>query len=169
MKIILLFFFILIIIYLIKMKKKESFKNLNTNATLCNSFNYINNMDCVESGETKISQNELFTSFIYSCSVLSFNYTLNGKKHNFMAHVDTFNSNMENELNFEIENVYKKLNKSFSNIKFFKIYYGSLCIDKSCKSRNIIERVLKKYKIKKNKFKYHNLQDWNSDSVYSYK
>ena len=68
---------------------------------LCNSFARLNdNSTCVETGEIRVSTTKLYTSFVYSCSVLTFQYINQSDNniYNFLAHVDAFGEQMEKRL-----------------------------------------------------------------------
>ena len=102
-------------------------------ALLCNAFPHSKSL-CVNTGEVIISNNQLVTSFVKTCSVIEFSYN----KLNFMAHIDAFNPNMELKL---INNL-KKFN--LDNIKEVNVWRGSHCFS-NCPSFKIAMKILKKF------------------------
>lgn len=107
-------------------------------ALLCSAFDCMN-CKCVDTGSIVISKKSLSTSFVYTCSVLTFKF--NDK--NYMAHVDDHDTTMESRLKSSLLHI----NKYLGNVKEFLIYRGDKCIG-NCKSYLIIRRVLKELNIK---------------------
>ena len=106
-------------------------------ALLCSAFDCMD-CGCVDTGSIVISKKSLSTSFVDTCSVLTFIF--NNK--NYMAHVDDHDTTMESRLTSSLLHIMKHLDK----VENFLIYRGDKCIN-NCKSYLIIRRVLKKFNI----------------------
>ena len=126
----------------------------------CGSYARIDgNSACVDTGEIKISFKKLYTSFVYSCSVLTFNFNSN---QNYMAHVDALGENMELKLYESLKNL------PLNTVSEFNIYYGSLCKGDCkehcrCKSMSIIRNVFVKLGLEKRKINEYNLDVWQTE------
>ena len=106
---------------------------------LCSAFNCID-CDCVNTGSIVINKKTLTTSFVNTCSVLTFKF--NNDK-NYMAHVDDFDDSMENRLYSSLLHIVEYL----PTVKNFYVYKGKLC-NSNCKSFDIIMRTLEKFNVK---------------------
>ena len=109
---------------------------------LCSAFECVN-CDCVNTGSIVISKNKLVTSFVNTCSVLTFKF--NSK--NYMAHVDDHDTSMEKRLYSSLQHIQQYL----PQVKKFYVYQGkrcncNMCI-KGCKSFDIIMNVLARFNI----------------------
>ena len=104
---------------------------------LCNAFQ-CTDCSCVNTGSIVISEKTLSTSFVKTCSILSFKF--NNK--NYLAHVDDHDPTMESRLFESLQNIQEYLKK----IEMFYIYKGINC-NQNCKSYKIILDVLKKFNI----------------------
>jgi hypothetical protein len=132
---------------------------------LCNAFARLNdNSTCVETGEIRVSTTKLFTSFVYSCSVLTFQYINESDNniYNFMAHVDAFGEQMEKRL------LDKMRKLPLNTVPQYNIYYGPLCKGSCkahcrCKSMNIIKNVFAELGLKNIKIKEYNLEVWQTE------
>ena len=123
----------------------------------CNIHYHIKNNICVDTGKIITSDLPLYTEYIYSCSVLAFEYVTNNKKKYYMAHVDMSNANMEQDLIYTLEPI------NLNEIDILHIWTGEMCND-NCNSFNMIIRVLDNFKIDMNKIKYHTIK-WNEEAT----
>ena len=131
---------------------------------LCNAFaRYNEDADCVETGQIKISEKKLYTSFVYSCSVLTFSYKIENKTYNFLAHVDAFGENMQARLTNKLSRI------PLNNISSFNVYYGPLCLKKTCanhcecESQKIVKEALKSNNVPDSKINENYLEKWQSE------
>ena len=100
---------------------------------LCDSFPSMDSI-CVDTGEVKISNHNLNTSFVNTCTVIAFEYE--NKK--FMAHIDAINPNMEKK-------ILKYLSKIDTNkVKTVNVWKGTKC-EKYCPSFEIAKKILDKF------------------------
>ena len=96
---------------------------------LCNAFSSSDSI-CVNTGEAIISERDLTTSFVNTCTVIAFKYD-NVK---FMAHLDAINPNMENIVNLKLSLI------DFDKIKQIYIWKGNKCFS-NCPSFNLAKKI----------------------------
>tara|TARA_Y100000590_G_scaffold389536_1_gene464632 strand:+ start:394 stop:786 length:393 start_codon:yes stop_codon:yes gene_type:complete len=104
--------------------------------SLCSAFARINGEVCVDTGDIRVSEKRLYTGFVYSCSVVTCQYTdiHTNKTINLLGHIDELTPDMYNKL-------YSALNDiPIKTITNFNVYYGSLCKN-NCSSKQIIHNV----------------------------
>ncbi len=99
---------------------------------LCNAYMYITtNSICVNTGEVKISEHKLSTSFVHTCSVLAFSVN----NLNFLAHIDAFEPNMKEKILKELNNV------NLKEINEIHVWKGKNCLN-NCPSFNILKDII---------------------------
>ena len=132
---------------------------------LCSSYASLDgNSKCVETAEIRTSPKRLFTSFVYSCSVLTFEYVdpNTNTVNYFLAHVDAMGEHMKDRLKSRI------MDLPMDSVKELNIYYGPLCIgsckkDCRCNSMNIIKDVISELNLNNKIKKEKNLQVWQTE------
>lgn len=132
---------------------------------LCSSYASLDGSStCVETAEIRTSTKRLFTSFVYSCSVLTFEYVdLNTNTVNyFLAHVDALGEHMKDRLKSKL------MDLPMETVKELNLYYGPLCIgsckkDCRCKSMNIIKDVIAELNLNNKIINEKNLKVWQTE------
>lgn len=117
---------------------------------LCNAFPSDNTL-CVNTAEVITSNSKLSTSFVNTCSVITFK----NNNINFMAHVDAISPNMENSIKKELDKL------DLSNVLEVNIWKGSRCFN-NCPSFEIVNNIINLY-FKQKKINYY--QNTKNNSI----